>query len=383
MRLDRIVNIADLRRLARRRLPRIVRDYMDGGSEDEFAVAGNLGQFRRYRLVPRYFVDITGAATATTLFGRTYGCPIGIAPTGYPGLFRPGGDVLLARAAAAANVPFIMSGAATASVEVLAKAAPGHVWFQLYPAQIDRITEDKIRRAAEAGVEVLVLTVDVVSEPKRERNIRNGFEVPFRYRLSTVIDGALHPAWSLAYFATGGLPRMENWAPYAPEGADAAAIAVLTNDLFHATQTWETLALVRKRWPGKLVIKGIMAADDARRVAAAGADGIIVSNHGGRQGDRLPAPLEVLASVIAAAPHLTVMIDGGVRRGADVVTALGLGARFVFVGRPTLYGLTVAGQAGAEHALAILKEEMLVTMRQLGRPTIPDLDADAVLEVGG
>jgi L-lactate dehydrogenase (cytochrome)/(S)-mandelate dehydrogenase len=367
--------------MARRRLPWIVRDYMDGGSEDERAIAANLDQFARYRLVPRYFVDITTADTKTTLWGRTWGMPVGIAPTGYAGIFRPEGDLLLARGAAAMGAPFIMSGAATTSVEAMAKAAGPHGWFQLYAAKDARITEDKIRRAAEAGVEVLVVTVDVPSEPKRERNIRNGFDMPFRYRARTVLDGILHPAWSLAYLASGGLPRMENWAAYAPPGSDAAGIATFSTDMFHATQTWATLAWYRRLWPGKLVIKGILAAEDARRAAEGGADGIIVSNHGGRQGDRLPAPLEVLGAIIAAAPGLVAMIDGGIRRGADAVTALALGARLVFVGRPTLYGLSVGGQGGVEHALQILKDEMLVTMRQLGRPTIADLGPEVVMEV--
>ncbi|MGH6717735.1 MAG: alpha-hydroxy acid oxidase [Alphaproteobacteria bacterium] len=382
MRVERVINIAELRRLALRRLPRLLGDWVEGGAEDEQAVRRNLEQFRRFRLVPRYLVDVSAAATTTVLFGRTYGCPFGIAPTGYPGLFRPGGDLLLARAAAAANVPFIMSGAATATVEDVARAAPDHGWFQLYAARDEAINRDLVARAAAAGLAALVVTVDVPAEPKRERDLRNGFAMPFVLTPRIVADGLMHPAWTARYFRAGGLPVMANWAPYAPKGAGAEAVALFATTQFHATLTWRDIERIRAAWPRTLVVKGILAADDARRAQAAGVDGIIVSNHGGRQGDRLPAPLEVLPAILDAAPGLTVMMDGGVRRGADIVTALGLGARFVFVGRATLFGLTVAGQAGVARAIAILRDEMLITLRQLGRPTIEGLTWDVILDTG-
>jgi L-lactate dehydrogenase (cytochrome)/(S)-mandelate dehydrogenase len=383
MGVESAVNIADLRRRARRRLPWILRDYMDGGSEDERAIASNLAQFARYRLVPRYFVDIAGTDTAIRLWDREYAMPLGIAPTGYPGLFRPEGDLLLARGAMAMGVPFIMSGAGTTSIEAVARTAPGTGWFQLAPTRDPGIAEDKIRRAADAGIDVMVVMADVPTAPKRERDVRNGFDMPFRLRARTVLDGLLHPRWSLTYLATGGLPMMENWAPYAPPGAGAADVATYAAPMFFGTLTWPMLERFRALWPRKLVVKGILDTDDARRVAEAGCDGLIVSNHGGRQGDRLPAPLEVLPSVAAAAPNLAVMMDGGVRRGADVVTAVALGARMCFVGRPTLYGLVCGGQRGVEHALRILKEEMLVTLRQIGRPRIADLDASVLLDTEG
>ncbi|MFN0088683.1 MAG: alpha-hydroxy acid oxidase [Acidimicrobiales bacterium] len=378
MRVEAAINIADLQAKALRRLPWIVADWLEGGSEDELAVARNVAQFRRYRLVPRYLVDISGADTATELFGRRYACPFGIAPTGYPGIFRPGGDVMLARAAAMAGVPFIMSGAATATVEAVAAAAPEHAWYQLYAARDLGISRDMIARAAAAGVSALVVTVDVPSEPKRERDRRNGFDMPPPRNLGIAIDGAFHPGWSLAYLAAGGLPRMGNWAPYAPTGSDAMAVARFATEQFHPVLTWRELEEFRALWPRTLILKGTMAAADAKKAAAMGVDGLIVSNHGGRQGDRLPGSLEVLGDVIAAAPGLTVMLDGGIRRGADVVTALALGARFVFVGRATLYGLAAGGEAGVARALAILKEEMLVTQRQIGRPAIADLTPDTV-----
>ncbi len=382
MRVERVINIAEFRRLALRRLPRLVGDWIDGGAEDEHGVRRNFEQFHRFRLVPRYLVDVSAATTATTLFGRGYDCPFGIAPTGYPGLFWPGGDLALARAAASANVPFIMSGAATATVEDVARAAPDHAWFQLYAARDEGITRDLVARAAAAGLAALVVTVDTQADPKRERDLRNGFTMPFVLTPRIVADGLMHPAWTARYFAAGGLPAMANWAPYAPKGADAKGVALFASPQFHATLTWRDIERIRAAWPRTLIVKGLLAADDARRAQAAGVDGVIVSNHGGRQGDRLPAPLEALPAILDAAPALTVMMDGGIRRGADIVTALGLGARFVFVGRATLFGLTVAGQAGVARAIDILRDEMLVTMRQIGRPTIDALTRDVILDAG-
>ena len=379
MRIEQPVNISDLRRAALQRLPWIIGDWLDGGSEDERAVRRNLAQFERFRLVPRYLVDITGASTGTSLFGRGYACPFGIAPTGYPCIFRPQGDLLLARAAAAADIPFIMSGAATATVEAVGAAAPDHAWFQLYAAKDEGITRDMIARAVAAGRPALVVTVDVPADPKRERDIRNGFDMPPPMGPRLVLDGLVHPQWTWRYLAAGGLPTMANWAPYAPKGMDAVGVARFASDKFHATLSWRHVEAFRAQWPGTLILKGIMDAGDARRAAEAGVDGLIVSNHGGRQGDRLPAALEVVPRILDAAPNLTVMMDGGIRRGADIVTALALGARFVFVGRATLFGLATAGQAGVAHAIAILKDEMLVTMRQIGRPTIASLGPDAVL----
>jgi L-lactate dehydrogenase (cytochrome)/(S)-mandelate dehydrogenase len=272
-----------------------------------------------------------------------------------------------------------MSGAATATVEAVGAAAPDHAWFQLYASKDEGMTRDMIARAAAAGRPALVVTVDVPSEPKRERDIRNGFDMPPPMGPRLVLDGLMHPAWTRRYLTAGGLPVMANWAPYAPKGADAVGVARFASDKFHAPLTWRHVEAFRAQWPGTLILKGIMDADDARRAAAAGVDGLIVSNHGGRQGDRLPAALEVVPRILDAAPGLTVMMDGGIRRGADIVTALALGARFVFVGRATLFGLAAAGQEGVARAIGILKDEMLVTQRQIGRPTIESLGPDAVL----
>ncbi len=378
MRVDDIVNIAEMQRRAIRRLPKLLADWLEGGAEDEFAVSRNLDQFRPYCLTPRYLVDVSSASTSVTLFGRDYDAPLGIAPTGYPGLYWPGADLMLARAAVDMNVPYIMSGAATATVESAAAEAPNHCWFQLYPARDEGISRDMVARAKEAGLAALVVTVDMPAVPKRDRDLRNRFQMPLPLRPSVILDGLLHPSWTARYLRSGGLPTMANWSRYAPEGADATGVARFADTQFYPVTTWRNIEEIRKSWPRKLILKGILDADDARRAAAIGVDGIILSNHGGRQGDRLPSPLDVLPGIVDAVPDVTVMMDGGIRRGADIITALCLGACYVFVGRPIIYGLSVGGRDGVRRSLTILKDEMLTTMRQIGRPTVADLNRDVV-----
>ena len=382
MGVDKAIGIADLRSMALRRLPRLIADWMEGGAEDELGVRRDAQQFGRYRLVPRYLVDVGTVDTSTTLFGRRYANPFGIAPTGCPGFFRPGGDMMLARAAVQADVPYIMSGSSTASIEEAAAVAPQHAWYQIYAARDDAITMDFVRRSRDAGLPGLVVTVDLPSAAKRERDLRNGFSMPFRYSVGTVLDGLLHPAWTAAWFASGGLPYLSNWTPYAPPGSDAKAVAAFSDTQYYPQFDWTNLERIRAAWPRTLVVKGILAHEDARRAQAIGVDGIVVSTHGGRQGDRLPSALEVLPAILEAAPGLTVIVDGGIRRGADVVTALCLGAHFVLLGRAVLYGLSAGGQAGVSRALAILDDEMQVVMRQIGRTRVADLTRDVVLDAG-
>jgi (S)-mandelate dehydrogenase len=366
MRLHQAVNIDDLRRIARRRLPRLVFDYVDGGAEDETCIARNRDAFARYRLVPRYLVDVSTRDQSVTLFGRTYSSPFGVAPTGFCGLIRPGGDLMLAEAAAAANIPFVLSGSSNASIEAAVGVAPRHTWYQLYAAREPRITEDLIRRSHDAGVETLVVTVDVPVRAKRERDIRNGFGPRPKLTPAGLVDMLLHPGW-LAGVARHGIPSFENWPPYADANAGAMDIAAFVSSQFPASLTWHDLEVYRRLWPGKLVVKGILHPDDARGAAQVGVDGIIVSNHGGRQLDCSPSPLEAVPAIRdAVGDRLVLMLDGGVRRGADVLKAWALGARFVFIGRPTLYGVAAGGLAGAKRAVEILRGEIDLVMAQIG-----------------
>ncbi|HEU4377296.1 MAG TPA: alpha-hydroxy acid oxidase [Hyphomicrobiaceae bacterium] len=371
--LDTAINFDDLRQLAKRRLPRIAYDFIEGGLEDEHGLARNEDAFRRCLLVPRYGIDVGNVDQSTTLFGRTYSGPIGIAPTGLAGLFRRGGDLMLAEAAKAANVPFIMSGASTALIEDLGRLAPEHGWYQLYPARDAKISEDMIRRARDAGLSTLVITVDVPTNSKRERNLRNGFGRPLKLSVKSKLEACLHPAW-LSEYLQHGVPVFSNWQRYAPAGAGTDAVAEFVSAQMPKPVTWQDIDAFRRIWPGKLVLKGIMHPDDAKLALASGVDGIMVSNHGGRQLDRSPAPIEVLPAIDAVVgDKMTLMFDSGIRRGSDAITALCLGAKYVFVGRATLYGVTAGGCAGASRALAIFRDEIERTMMQMGAPDIKSL----------
>ena len=377
--LDHVVNIEDLRRMARRRLPRVLFDYIDGGAGDDAGVRRNRLALDAYCLRPRYLVDVSERSLATTLWQTRYAAPFGIAPVGLVGLFRSKGELLLAQAAREAGVPFVLLGASIATIEDVARAAPGYAWYQLYPAREARISLDMLRRASQAGIDVLVLTVDLPVPARRERDIRNGFDFAIRMSPSLLLDGLSHPGWALEYVARGGLPAFGNWAPYAAAGASAREVAEFFVSHSYATQTWGDVEVYRRAWPGKFVLKGIQDRDDARRAAELGVDGLIVSNHGGRQLDCLPASVDVLPAIRAAVgDRLVVMVDGGIRSGSDVAIALSLGADFVFAGRAPTYGVAGAGLAGAARALAILRDGLDAAMGQLGVRSIDGLRPELI-----
>ena len=374
MKTDAAINIADLRRLAARRLPKIVFDYIEGGAEDELGLAENLNAFARHKLVPRVLTPCGTIDLTTTLFGHTYASPFGIAPTGIAGLFHPGGDLHLAEAARAENVPYVMSGTSSAAIEDLSPACAGHAWYQLYTGRDKAIDEDIVRRARDAGIRTLVLTVDSEVRTKRERDLRNQFFAP-RLKLSLFLESLLHPAWVVSYLRNGGRPRFGNFGPYAGKHADARATMNFMIGHLPGLPVWADLERYRRLWPGNLVVKGVLHPDDAARAAAMGADGIVVSNHGGRQLDRGPSPLDMLAAVRAAVDgKAVVLFDSGVRRGSDIITALCLGAQFVFVGRATLYGLAAGGYPGVRKAIGILRDEVGTNGRQMGCAAVSQFD---------
>jgi L-lactate dehydrogenase (cytochrome)/(S)-mandelate dehydrogenase len=386
MNVDKAVNIEDLHRMAKRRLPKIAFDFIEGGLEDERGLERNTATFHQHRLLPRYLVDVSKRDQSATLFGHAYASPFGIAPTGGAGLFRRGADLMLAEAAAKANIPYIMSGASNDSLEAAARIAPRSTWYQLYAASEAGIREDMIRRAADAGLEALVLTVDVPIGSKRERNIRNGFAnirgglfQALSLKPSILLEALAHPGWICDYLKHGGgTPMLENWQPYARNGANAEEVYNFSRSLMpYAGQTWRDLETYRRLFPRNLVVKGIMSPADALRCAELGCDGIIVSNHGARQLDQAPASLEVLPAVRAAVgDRLTVMLDSGVRRGANILIALCLGAKFVFMGRPTLYGAAAGGIAGVNKAISIFRGEIDLVMAQIGCPSLAELGPD-------
>lgn len=348
--------------------------------EDEHALERNESAFHRYRMVPRYLTDISNRDQSTMLLGRRYSSPFGIAPTALAGLFRPGADLMLAEAAAAANIPYVMSAISDASLEAAARIAPDHTWFQFFGARDAKITEDLIRRSCDAGLGTLVLTVDSPVNAKRERNLHNGFGWPTKLKPAVQLEALRHPAWIAGYLRHGGTPKFENWAPYAAAGASANEIIDLVQSQTPSTQTWRDLETYRRLWPRRLVVKGILCPDDAVRAANLGVDGVIVSNHGGRQLDCAPAPIEVFPAIRAAVgDRLTLMLDSGVRRGSDILTAWCLGARFVFVGRATLYGVVAGGRSGVRRAIDILRDEIDLVMGQLGCRTLEQLGPEYLL----
>lgn len=380
MKLADAINVEDLRRMCKRRLPRIAFDYIEGSVEDEIGMATNREGFLRYRLVPRYLIDVGRRDLSTSLFGRTYGLPFGFGPTGTMGLFRRGSELMLAQAARDANVPYVMSGASNASMEAAVRVAPDHVWYQLYAANDAAICADLLRRAQNAGIDVLMVTVDVPVRTRRERNIRNGFNFRHRLKPSIIAEALTHPAWIIEYLRGGGAPTLDNWLPYAAKGAGAIEVAEFFNSQVPAaSQTWREVEAYRRLWPGKLVIKGIMHPDDAERAVALGADGILVSNHGGRQLDRAPAPIDVFPAIDAAVgDRTTLMLDSGIRRASDIITALCVGAKYTFLGRAGLYGVSAGGLAGARRVVEILRSELDLNMGQMGCPRIADLGPDCL-----
>jgi (S)-mandelate dehydrogenase len=380
--IDSAINIDDLKRLAKRRLPKIMFDFIEGGVEDEVGLRTNANAFRDVRLVPRYYVDTTKRSQKATLFGREFASPFGIAPTGMAGAFRKDAEVFLAQAAAEADVPYLMSGASNASMETGAKLAPRNLWYQIYGARDRSYQLDLVQRAKDLGLSTIAVTCDVPVSSNRERNRRNGFVRPLKMTLPTILEAMLHPEWVINYFKDGGLPMLANWQKYAPQGSTPDQVAdMFAKQTPDPSQTWRDLEAIRAAWPGKLLLKGVMHPEDARIATGMGVDGLIVSNHGARQMDNMPSSLEMLPMIRAAVgPEVPLLLDSGVRRGSDVVSALCLGADFVLTGRATLYGATAGGLEGVKKAVSILQREIDLMMGQLGAVTLADLGPHFLLE---
>lgn len=377
MSLRSAVNIDDLRRLARRRLPRVAFDYVAGGAEDELTLGANRHAFAEVAFRPRILVggDID---TSCELFGVRYASPFMIGPTGLNGLLWADGDLCLARAAAAASIGFTLSTASSVSLEDVAHEGPG--WFQLYPWGKPDFSARLLQRAAAAGYSTVMLTVDSLVAGKRERDWRHGFAHQIRWSPKIVADGLRHPRWLWSVWLRAGMPRLENLADFMPAGATASQMADFSRQQRNPLFDWEDVKRIRDAWKGPLVLKGVLHPQDAREARALGIEGIVVSNHGGRQLDGTPATLAVLPEIVAAVNKTaTVMIDGGFRRGTDIAKALALGADAVLLGRSALYGLAAGGEAGVARALAILQDELVRTMRLLGRNRIADLSPDCLM----
>ncbi|HEX9395948.1 MAG TPA: alpha-hydroxy acid oxidase [Burkholderiales bacterium] len=383
MDLTRAVSIEDLRLLARRRVPRAIFDFFDGGAEDETTLRGNRAAFERVRLLAKVLVNVSVVDTKADLFGKTANLPLAIAPTGGISAGRAGAELSLARAAKAFGVPFTLATPAAYTIERVADEVGGRLWFQLYAVKDHEFREKLIARAGKSGYEAMLVTVDLPVSGKRERDPRNGFVTPFKPNWRNSRDVIFKPAWLLEIMRHG-LPGMANFDGYRFSSQEGEVdIATAVGREMDAGLDWEALKRIRDLWKGKLLLKGVERGDDAARAASIGCDGVVVSNHGGRQLDGAAATLEALPEVVAAAgSRLTVLLDGGVRRGVDILKARALGAQAVLTGRATLFGCMAGGEAGAKRALEILASEFERSMRLCGTRTVAEISRDLVRASG-
>ena len=376
MRYDRAVNIEDLRAIAKRRLPRFVFEYLDGGAEDELTLARNRDAFARLNFRPRTLVDVARRDSSASLLGGRASMPAVVGPTGLNGLSWRDGDLALAKAAAKAGLPFAMSTVSMSFVEDIAREAPGRLWLQAYVFAERAVTDGILRRALAAGFECVVLTSDFPVAGKRERDLRTGLLPRQRFTLATKLDMLMHPRW-LATVATRR-PRFVNVERELGPGRDVNAF--VGHGMFDPSFAWDDLKRFRDAWPRKLLLKGVLRADDAERALAAGVDGLVLSNHGGRQLDGAISGLDALPEVAqATGGRLPLLVDGGVRRGSDIAKAVALGAEGVLLGRAPVYGLAAGGEPGVAHALAILADEFDRTLALTGCAGVADLTPDLII----
>lgn len=382
-RLNAILSLDDFEARARQHLPQPLYGYISGASERNWSLEANRKAFEVYGFRTRVLRDVSTRSMRTTLLGRAYDAPFGIAPMGISALMAYRGDILLAQAAERCGIPMIMSGSSLIRLEDVVAAAPS-TWFQAYlPGESDRI-EGLIDRVAAAGFKTLVLTVDTAALANRENNIRAGFSTPLRPSARLAWQGLTHPRWTVGTFLRTimlhGMPHFEN--SYATRGAPIIAANILRDFGKKDHLNWNHLKRIRARWRGKLIVKGILHPDDAMQAAEAGADGIIISNHGGRQLDGAIPPLVALPDIAKRiANQIPVMLDGGIRRGTDIIKALALGAHFVFIGRPFLYAATVAGLDGVLKAGDIVKDELHRNMALLGVTAIDEIGKDHLVRL--
>ncbi len=377
--LERCHNIADLREAAKKRLPRCVFEFFDRGSEDEFSLRGNREAFQKLKLRNKVMVDVSKRDPSTMLFGKPLSFPLVIAPTGVAGVCWYNGEVELARAAAKAGVPFTLATPSVTSIEQIAAVEGGRKFFQLYMWRERELSHALVKRARDAGFEALMLTADTAVPPIREYNRRNGFSMPFVPNFTALLDMSLHPSWLASvmgrYYMNGGLPQLAHFPKdKAGSGGVAQPQKSVVPNFRGDNLTWDDIRRLRDIWKGPLLLKGVHLAEDAARAVQEGCDGIIISNHGGRNLDTAVASLDVLPEITAeVGGKTTIIVDSGVRRGGDIVKALALGANVVLSGRPTLYGTSVAGEAGAAHALRILKNEFETVMGFTGCQKVGDI----------
>jgi L-lactate dehydrogenase (cytochrome) len=380
-RLASAASVDDLRRIARRRLPRGVFDYIDGAAEDERTLAHNHEAFDAFQFRPRVLRDVSDIDTTTTLLGRPLPFPLVLAPTGFTRIADPDGELAVARAAARAGLPYTLSTLGTRSIEEVAAAggSGARLWFQVYVWRDRGLVADMIGRAATAGYEALVVTVDTAVLGRRERDVRRGFSLPPKIGLGTFVDGAVHPGWTWKLVRSEPIKFANVVGLDVGDGSTAVSLAQYVNSQFDAALDWNDLDWMRSVWSGPIILKGIQTVADAVLAADHGVEAIALSNHGGRQLDGAPAPIELVAPVAqAVGDRIEIICDGGVRRGGDIVKAIALGATACMTGRPYLYGLAAAGERGVDHVIGLFDEGMRRTMALVGVDRIDALGPDHI-----
>ena len=368
----KIFTFADARKYAKRRMPRMTFDYIDGSAGDELTCALNVERIDALRLLPRVLINVEHRSQKKSIFGDTWDLPFGIAPMGMCNLTWPGADAMLARAARQYGIPIVLSTMASSSIETTAERAGEHAWFQLYVGQSEEVAYDLVERAETVGYTHLMLTVDVPEIGYRPREHRDGFKSPVHIGPKQFIDFALHPQWSLLTLKTG-VPALAN--------VNLAGGKQFKRNEARGKVDWAFLERLRERWPGKLIVKGVLGTEDAVGIRDAGVDAVYVSNHGGRQLDSAPAAIDMLPRIRAAVgPDYPLLFDSGVRNGEAVLKALAMGADFVFVGRPFLYAMGAAGYDGLQDMIELLRSQIDIGLAQLGCPDINDIDASYLLD---
>jgi (S)-mandelate dehydrogenase len=373
--------VADLRRLARKFLPLPVFDYLDGGAENEVAMRHNRAVFERVRFRPRTMVDVSKRSTRTVILGKPAAAPFAIAPMGGLGLFWPRAEIALARACAAAGVPFALSTGSSARIEEVAEAAgDGQLWFQLYVFKDEKMNRALVERAQAAGYAALMVTTDTHMFPKRHRDLRNGFRATLKKTPRNILSVLSRPRWMWKIMIRRGLPAMVNLATAADRPIDRVSAAGYFSTERRASFDYEHLKELRRRWKGPLLVKGVLRADEAIQISNCGADGVILSNHGGRNLESAAAPLEVLPEIVdAVGKRMSVLIDSGFRSGNDIVKALALGAEAVLLGRAGAYAVAAGGEAGVGHLLDLMRDEVDRTLGYLGCTAVDQLGRDHLL----
>lgn len=378
-RLRDVADIEDLRRIARRRLPRGVFDYVDGGAEGEVTLRRNTAAFQELEFRPRVLRDVGVVDTTTRLLGRTLPMPLVLAPTGFTRMVCPAGELAVARAAAAAGVPYTLSTLSTRSIEEVAAASDGPTWFQVYVWKDRGLTQAMLDRAKASGFEAIVVTVDTAVLGRRERDVRRGFTLPPKLGMSTLLDGVVHPSWTWAFARSEPIVFANVVGAVAADGADPVSLADYIGAQFDPSLSWQDIEWFRARWDGSIVVKGIQSVDDARLAVDAGVDAIALSNHGGRQLDGAPAPIDLVAPVAeAVGGSIEILCDGGVRRGSDIIKAVALGATACMVGRPYLYGLAAGGERGVAAVIGQLADGCRRTMALVGARDVGGLTPELV-----